>query len=72
LLVRSVATANRLDATSRGAGVGSTARALRRLVAGVRCGPRECVHSTAAGTTSFALARGRVTLVTVAAPARPR
>jgi len=70
--VTSVSTTGRGDRTARGVGVGSTERAVRARVDGVRCetigGTRSChTGDFAAGEriTDFLLRRGRVTRVTV-------
>jgi hypothetical protein len=70
--VSSVSTTGQGDRTVRGVGVGSTERAVRRKVPGVKCettaGSRSChTHQFLAGqrVTDFAIRAKRVTRVTV-------
>ena len=68
-----LSTAGRRERTRRGVGVGSTERAVRRLVPGARCESAEGVRTCSVGgldvgdrNTVFVLRGGRVRSVTVA------
>lgn len=70
--VTSVTTTGRRERTSRGVGVGSSERAVRRLVRGARCRTEYGLRSCTVGrllpgrrVTSFSIVRGRVSRVDV-------